>query len=159
MIRTHCLGAALVLLAAGLPAAAQHDPAARRGSDRGIVIGDAWVRESTATRTSSSGYLRIVNRTDRPVALVQVSVVGAAGAQLHAIVDQEGRTEMRPLSRLTIPANASVDLAPGGTHIMLTDIARPLAVGRMVEMRLTFDDGGTRTVRAVVRPLSAMSVR
>jgi len=41
----------------------------------------------------------------------------------------------------------------------LTDIARPLAVGRIVEMRLTFDDGGTRTVRAVVRPLSAMSVR
>ena len=158
MIRTHSLSAVLVILAAGLPAA-QHDPAARRGSDRGIVIGDAWVRESTATRTSSSGYLRIVNRTDRPVALVRVFVAGAAGAQLHAIVDQQGRTEMRPLSRLTIPANASVDLAPGGTHIMLTDIARPLAVGRTVEMRLTFDDGGTRTVRAVVRPLSAMSAR
>jgi copper(I)-binding protein len=159
LIRPRGLCVALVVLSAGLPSAAQRDRAARPDPDRGIVIGDAWVRESTATRTSSSGYLRIVNRTDRPVALVRVFVAGAADAQLHAIVDQQGRTAMRALSRLTIPANASVDLSPGGTHIMLTGIARPLAVGRTVEMRLTFDDGGTRTVRAVVRPLSAMSAR
>jgi periplasmic copper chaperone A len=159
LILTPCRSAAVLVLAAGLPAVAQHDPGVRRGSERGIAIGDAWVRESTAARTSSSGYVRIVNRTDRPMALVRVSVAGVAGAQLHAMVDRQGRTEMRPLSRLTIPANALVDLAPGGTHIMLTDIARPLTVGRTVEMRLTFDDGGTRTVRAVVRPLSAMSAR
>ena len=39
------------------------------------------------------------------------------------------------------------------------DIARPLQAGTTVAMTLTFDNGWTRTVRAVVRPLSAVSVR
>jgi copper(I)-binding protein len=42
---------------------------------------------------------------------------------------------------------------------MLIDVAGPLRRGTTVEMTLTFDDGQVRKVRAVVRPLSAMSVR
>jgi copper(I)-binding protein len=42
---------------------------------------------------------------------------------------------------------------------MLMDVARPLKVGTIVEMTVTFDDGRTRRIRALVRPLSAMSAR
>jgi copper(I)-binding protein len=132
---------------------------APRHVDATVVIHDAWVRESTATRTSSAAYMRIDNRSGRAVALVQVTVPGVETAQVHASVDRQGRTAMEPIARLTIPAGASVDLAPGGTHVMLTGIARPLVTGASIGMRLTFDDGHTRTVRAIVRPLSAMGPR
>src|SRR5262249_21281338 len=132
---------------------------APRQGDAAVVFRDAWVRESTATRTSSAAYMRIENRTGKAVALVQVTVPGVKAARVHAAVDRQGRTAMEPLAKLTIPAGGSVDLAPGETHVMLTGIARPLVAGASIEMRLTFDDGHTRTVRAIVRPLSAMGVR
>jgi copper(I)-binding protein len=145
------------LLSAALwSAAAAQEPATPGG---GLAIRDAWVRESTATRTISSGYLRIENRTARPVALVKVSLQGVGDAQLHAIVEQNGQSTMRPLTAIPIPAHGAVDLAPGGAHVMLMDIARPLRIGSSVEMTLTFDNKQTRRVRALVRPLGAMTAR
>jgi hypothetical protein len=125
-----------------------------------VVISDAWVRESTELRTSSSAYLRIENRTDRALTLLRIAVDGVRDARLHEAVEQDGHTSMQPVARLTIPPRGTVDLAPGGTHVMLTDVRRPLRVGqRGVVVRLTFDDGKTRLARAIVRPLSAVSVR
>jgi periplasmic copper chaperone A len=66
---------------------------------------------------------------------------------------------MHPVARLTIPPHGAIDLAPGGRHIMLEDISRPLTIGETLEMQFTFEDGRTRTARAVVRPLDAMSIR
>jgi copper(I)-binding protein len=124
-----------------------------------VAVRDAWVRVSTARRTSSSGYCRIENRTDTPVVLGGISAAGVGDAQVHSMTDQDGQMSMRPVAKLTIPPHATVDLAPGGMHIMLTDIVHPLTVGGILEMRFTFDDGETQAVRAVVRPLDAMSIR
>jgi copper(I)-binding protein len=132
---------------------------APRQVDATVVIHDAWVRESTATRTSSAAYMRIENRTSRAVALVQVTVPGVRTAQVHVSVDRQGQAAMEPIATLTIAAGGSIDLAPGGMHVMLTGIARPLVTGTSIDMRLTFDDGHTRTVRAIVRPLSATGPR
>lgn len=149
--------AVLMLLSAALAAdAAAQGRAAPAG---GLAIQDAWVRESTAARTISSGYFRIENRTDRPVSLVKVSLQGVGDAQLHSVVEQQGQSAMRPLASIPIPAHGAVDLAPGGAHVMLMDIARPLRIGTSVEMTLTFDNRQTRKVRAVVRPLAAVSAR
>jgi periplasmic copper chaperone A len=147
----------ILLLAAALPSGAA--VGAQDGRDAGVVIRDAWVRESTAARTSSSGYFTIENRTDTAVGLVKVALDGAADVQVHTIVEQQGQTAMRPVSVLRVPAHGSVDLAPGGTHVMLMDLARPLKVGTTVELTLTFDNGRTRKILAVVRPLSAVSAR
>jgi copper(I)-binding protein len=132
---------------------------ARTAAPAGLVIRDAWVRASTATRTSSSAYLTIDNGTPTGTALVKIGLNGVGDAQVHTMVEQHGQATMRLLAAVPIAAHAVVELAPGGTHVMLMDIARPLQVGTTVAMTLTFDNGWTRTVRAVVRPLSAVSVR
>jgi copper(I)-binding protein len=155
MIRS--LQAMLLCLSAALPPAGA---APGRGAPAGgLVVRDAWVRESTASRTTSSGYFTIDNRTDTPLALVRVSLEGVRDAQMHAVVEQQGRAGMRPLAAIPIPARGSVSLAPGGAHVMLLEVARPLRAGTSVEMTLRFDNKQTRRVRAVVRPLSAMSAR
>ena len=148
------IAAQMVLLTLALTALC---PALEQDTD--IAITDAWVRESTATRTASSGYFTIENRTDKPVTPITLSVAGVGDAQLHTMVDRQGQASMQPLEKLQIPPHASVDLAPGGIHVMMSDITRPLKVGSTVDLTLTFDGGRTRTVRAVVRPLSAISAR
>jgi copper(I)-binding protein len=74
-------------------------------------------------------------------------------------VSQDGDAVMRRLESFTIPARSAVDLAPGGTHLMLFDVNPPLVAGDAAMMTLTFDNNLQETVRAVVRPLAAMSAR
>jgi copper(I)-binding protein len=124
-----------------------------------VTIRDAWVRVSTALRTSSSGYCRIENTTGKPAMLVRVAARGVGTAQVHAMQDHDGQMMMHPVATLTIPPHGTVDLAPGGTHIMLEDIARPLTIGGTLDLQFTFADGSARRVRAVVRPLDAMGIR
>lgn len=124
-----------------------------------LVVRDAWVRQTSDTRTVSSGYVRIDNRTAAPVVLRRVVVDGARRAELHALVEENGRTVMKPMAALSIPARSSVTLAPGGTHVMITDVVRPFRIGAPVRMTFTFDNGQTRVVRAVVRPLDALSIK
>jgi copper(I)-binding protein len=124
-----------------------------------LVVRDAWVRESTATRTISSAYFTVENRTGKPITLTKVAVAGVARADLHTTVDEQGQASMRPLSRVAIPAHGTVDFAPGGSHVMLMGVATPLRAGGTVKMTLTFDGAPTQTVQAVVRPLSATSIR
>jgi periplasmic copper chaperone A len=131
-------------------------PAAAADAD--IAVRDAWVRESTASRTITSGYLTIENPTAQDVELVGVAVEGAGRAEMHAVV-QDGDAVMRRVESLTIPARSTVELAPGGTHVMLFDVNPPLVSGREAMVTLTFDNNRQETVRAVVRPLAAMSAR
>jgi copper(I)-binding protein len=123
-----------------------------------ITVRDAWVRESSAIRTVSAGYLTIDNRAANDRALVGVAVEGARRAELHTVL-QDGDAVMRRVESLTIPAQSAVELAPGGTHVMLFDVNPPLVAGEAATMTLTFDNKQQEIVRAVVRPLAAMSVR
>lgn len=124
-----------------------------------LEILDAWVRQTSQARTVSSGYFRIVNHTAAPVALVRVVVDGARNAEVHAVVEDNGRTIMKRLARLSVPARGSVTLAPGGTHLMVTDVTHPFSVGSHVRLTLTFDNRQTRTVQAIVRPLDAVAAK
>jgi periplasmic copper chaperone A len=127
--------------------------------DRGVAVREAWVRASTATRTVSSAYFTFENRSDRAIALTGVAAEGVGRAETHATVDRDGQAAMTRVASLPIPAGGSVTLAPGGTHVMITDITQPLEAGGRIRLTLTFDDHHRRTVTAAVRPLDAVSAR
>jgi copper(I)-binding protein len=155
MTRPTVLAVVLVLAASGAGLGWQ----APRETGHGIIVRDVWVRVSTPLRTSSSAYCRLENPTDAAVALVRITAAGAGGAQVHTMAEHDGRMSMRPLAEVTSPPHGTLALEPGGMHIMLTDIARPLSIGTTLPMQFTFDNGRTETVRAVVRPLDAMGIR
>ncbi len=58
-----------------------------------------------------------------------------------------GAMTMRPIEELALPAGETVELKPGGYHIMLIDLVAPLEVGQT----LTFGSGATKTVSVEVR--------
>lgn len=145
--------AALVALAAAVAA----QPSASGPAD--IVVRDAWVRESTANRTTSAGYLTIENRSARDVTLTGIAIDGARRVELHAMRHDSGQATMTTVSEVRIPAHGSVELAPGGLHAMVFDISAPFERGRTITMALRFDENQIKKVEAIVRPLSAVSVR
>lgn len=113
-----------------------------------IAVGDAWARATAPGQSSGAVYATITNRgaADR-----LVEVASEAGtAMLHHSDNIDGIARMRMLTELAIPADGKVDLAPGNTHIMLTGLAAPLAIGAEFPLTLRFAKAGPRTVKVEV---------
>ncbi|MCB1014650.1 MAG: copper chaperone PCu(A)C [Acidimicrobiales bacterium] len=61
-----------------------------------------------------------------------------------------GAMTMQPIEALDLPAGETVVLEPGGFHIMLIDLVAPLETGEEIEVTLTFENAGERTVTVPV---------
>lgn len=62
-----------------------------------------------------------------------------------------GAMTMQPIESLELPAGETVVLEPGGYHIMLIDLVAPLESGEEIEVTLTFENGGERTITVPVQ--------
>ncbi|CAB4568162.1 unannotated protein [freshwater metagenome] len=61
-----------------------------------------------------------------------------------------GEMVMQEVDSIAIPAGETVELKPGGYHIMLIDLAAPLEIGQEFDIVLTFANAGDVTVTVVV---------
>jgi copper(I)-binding protein len=97
-------------------------------------------------------YMKLASADGDRLIGVGVPASVAAAAELHEVVtDSLGRMRMRPVTGIDLPAGRTVELRPGALHIMLLDLARPLAAGESIVVRLRFEKSPERAVRVVVR--------
>jgi copper(I)-binding protein len=116
-----------------------------------LTVTGAWVRAAGAG-TESAAYFTIVNSKSAQDELVGVSTDVAQSADVHQTsTDASGMTGMQPVPSLDIPGGGTVAFAPGGYHVMLTNLKTALAVGDQVRLTLTFQNAGVVTVIADVR--------
>ena len=59
--------------------------------------------------------------------------------------------KMRPVKSIPVPAGGTVELKPGGYHIMLLDLKKDLKPGDTVPVTLSFEHGGELRIEAAVR--------
>jgi len=120
-----------------------------------VTATDAWVRGTVPAQKSTGVFLTLTSTEDARV--VAVTTPAARSAQIHESRVQDGRASMSPVEALALPAGRSVELRPGGYHVMLEGLARPLAEGDHVPLTFTIEGkGGKRSrleVDAAVRPL------
>jgi len=62
-----------------------------------------------------------------------------------------GMMTMAEVAKIPVAAGTTVALEPGGYHIMLMELAKPLVVGEKVKVTLTFEKAGDVVVEAEVR--------
>ena len=62
-----------------------------------------------------------------------------------------GMMTMQPVESIPVPAGETVELKPGGYHVMLLDVKKVLAVGDTIDVTLTFEKAGEVTTTAEVR--------
>lgn len=118
-----------------------------KAGDPDIQIADAWAREAVAGQTSTAAYLTIRNAGSGDDRLVGVTAPAPAKATLHATESSAGISRMREMgSGLAIPAKASVELKPGGSHVMITGLRAPLPEGAKLDLGLNFEKSGERRV-------------
>jgi copper(I)-binding protein len=86
--------------------------------------------------------------------LLAASTAVAGTVELHTVVKEGDVMRMRAVPAIDVPAGRAVTLQPGGLHVMLMNLRRPLAPGESIELSLVFEKAGRRTVTLPVRALN-----
>ncbi|KGA12813.1 MAG: hypothetical protein GM46_0455 [actinobacterium acAcidi] len=164
MKRSKITGLLLAVVAgAGLLASCGSDDSS---SSSGPEITKVWARTSPMETSLGAVYMTIASKDGDELTDVSVDSSIAAMAQIHEMVMASAETDismpmtteamsgemvMQEVDSIVIDAGGSVDLMPGGYHIMLMEIAAPLELGAKFDVTLTFAKAGKVTVTAEVR--------
>lgn len=131
--------------------------AAQAWAADGLTVEDAWLRLPPPVADTAAVYMTLRNDSDADVALVAARAPGVAKrAMWHAMTMRDGRMRMHGLKRIIVPAHGELRLAPGGRHLMLMGLLRPLKAGERVRLEITRGDGGVIEATARVRDARGM---
>jgi copper(I)-binding protein len=121
------------------------------------TVKDPWVRGTVAQQKASGFFAQITSTAGGKLVGASSPVAGAV--EIHEMSMAGDTMKMRALTALDLPAGKSVELKPGGYHVMLLDLKQQLKAGDEVLVLLVIEGAGgkreTLEVKAPVRPLGA----
>jgi len=101
-----------------------------------VKITGAWARTTAPGASTAAVYMKLESAV--PLKLVQAVSEASKSAEVHEMKMVDNVMQMRPLIPLEVEAGKPVLFQPGGYHIMLLDIKKPVKSGDLVPVRLTF---------------------
>src|SRR5205823_8427724 len=134
----------IALLSFAVPLDAQCD------AQSDLRIEHPYARATPPGARSGGAYLTIENRGGTADRLIHVATPVAGEAEVHSMSMEGNVMRMRAISAVDVPPHATTTLKPGGYHIMLLDLTRPLVPGEAIPLTLTFERAGTIDVTARV---------
>ena len=132
----------IALALAALPAWAQ------------VSVDKPWSRATPPGAKVGAGFMRLRNAgaADR---VIGASSPVAGRVEMHVTVRDGDVMRMREVKSFEIPAGGSFELKPGGAHLMLMDLKRPLKKGEKVPLTLKLEKGGELKAELTVEELGA----
>jgi periplasmic copper chaperone A len=109
------------------------------------TITDAWARATVPGQSVGAAYMKIFSPTN--AVLVEAETMMAQTVEVHVMDHQKGVMRMRANGPVEIAGGTMAELVPGGKHLMLLGLSKPLKAGETFPMKLTFaGTGGESTV-------------
>ncbi|MDV6227572.1 copper chaperone PCu(A)C [Nitratireductor aquimarinus] len=119
-----------------------------------LDIDQPWTRATPPGAKAAGGFVTIANGGEEDDRLVSAEAAFAGRVELHTMDMTNGVMKMRHLPEgIPVPAGETVNLAPGGLHVMFMELKEPIAEGAPVPVTLTFEKAGTIEVEmSVAKP-------
>lgn len=155
MTRWKHIAAALALLASATGASATGADA--QAGD--VHVQDPWARASAGMTAAGAAFMTLRNEGSAPDRLVAASSPVAGRAELHTHIAEGDVMRMRAVDSIAIPAGTTVELRPGGLHVMLMNLREPLQTDESFPLTLSFENGGDVTVEVSVLAPGAMGAQ
>lgn len=121
-----------------------------------ISVTDAWARSTVPGQQVSGAYMQI--QSDADARLVGVSSPAIPRVEMHEMKMDGGVMKMREVKAIELPKGKTVSLQPGGYHVMLMNLEKPIAAGDRIPLTLVVESGGkkqTVEVKADARPIGS----
>jgi periplasmic copper chaperone A len=113
-----------------------------------VDITAAWARPAVPGQTGTGAFMTIVSKDGARLVGAASPVAGVV--EIHEMAMDNNVMKMRAIPALDLPAGREVQLKPGGHHVMLLDLKRPLKVGDKVQIELRLE---TRDGKRVTQPV------
>lgn len=121
-----------------------------------IRIDQPWSRATPASAQTAGGYMTLTNKGTEPDRLIAVESAAAGRAELHEMKMDGSIMRMRELEKgVALAPGATVELKPGGYHVMFMQLKEPLKKGQSVPVVLVFEKAGRISVDMQVEALGA----
>jgi copper(I)-binding protein len=115
-----------------------------------LVLTHPWSRPTPPVASTGVVYLSITNRGLKLDRLTAQSTPIAGSVEIHESRMVKGVMEMRHVPTVDCPPRTTVEIQPGGLHLMLIGLKRPLVAGMDFPLQLHFQEAGTVTVQVHV---------
>jgi periplasmic copper chaperone A len=123
--------------------------------NHGVAIMDNWVRANSPGQSVGAAYMTLLSAQDSTMIKAEADIAGSV--EIHSMSMNDGVMKMRMLEQLPLKAGQQEKLAPGGFHLMLFDLKKPLTTGENVIFTLSFKDtAGKVTQQQVTSPIKAV---
>ena len=115
-----------------------------------VAASDGWVKLPAPGESGAMAFVAIENPTMYGIYVTSATADAAGKVELRD-GSQSGDARLKPIEFISVPAYNRVDMGPGGVHLVLIDLKRPLKEGDRVVLMLSTDNAGTLEVAATVR--------
>ncbi len=105
-------------------------------SQPAVAIDHAWARPTNKGQNISAAYMTLTSQQDCTLIKAESSVT--KDVEIHSMSMEKGVMKMRMLDSLPLSAGKASELKPGGFHLMLFDLKKPLTLGEQITFKLTF---------------------
>ena len=103
-----------------------------------VKVEGAWARASVQGQKGTGAFMRLTAKDG--ARLVRAESPAAGVTEVHEMKMEGDIMKMRSVPALDLPAGKTVELKPGGYHVMLLDLKAPLAKDTSVPITLVFQD-------------------
>jgi len=121
-----------------------------------ITVSAPFAREVPPGAPASASFMTLENSSSSAIKLTSADSSVAKVVELHTHTNDNGVMRMRKVPFIEVPASGKTELKPGGLHIMLIGPHNPLKMGQEVTVKLTFEDGSTKSVAMPVKSMKGM---
>jgi hypothetical protein len=124
-----------------------------------VTVKDPWVRATVSQQKATGAFMQITSAQDAQ--LVSASSPVAGVVEVHEMTMEKDVMKMRAMKSLDLPAGKSVELKPGGYHVMLMDLKQQMKEGDTVPVTLVVEGKDKKRssieVKAAVKALTTQA--
>ena len=118
-----------------------------------LIVENANIRESIPGAPNSAAFMILKNTSAQDVVLTSATSELARATELHNHINDNGVMRMREVPEIVVPAGQSVELKPGGVHVLFMGLATPLKQGEQGSFTLVDQSGQEYPVQAPVKKI------
>ena len=116
-----------------------------------IQLEQPWARESPPMVKNGAAYMTLVNTGAETDRLLSASGEVAETIELHTHLLENNVMKMRKVDAIEVAPGEPTALKPGGLHVMLLGLKKPLVAGQTFPLTLKFEKAGEVPVQVMVR--------
>ncbi len=121
-------------------------------ADSSVNFSNGWIKQLPPVVPMRAGYLRIDNPGEIDKTIIAIQSERFERVEMHETMMADGMMKMEEMTSLVIPAKSTLELKPGGKHLMLITPTGPLEIGDNIEIIVTFSDESAQRTQLKIKP-------